>query len=444
MTGRHANIVSFIILFTSLSACGPTVSHYVRVDQALSQRHFDEADRVVEESHRNYGSRSDLLYLMDRGMTLHLAGHYAESNRYFAAAEDKIESLYAVSISQEASSFLLNDYTLSYEGEDFEKVMINVVAALNYALLGQWDDALVEARKVDHKLTLLNDRYEKKNVYKEDALARYLSGILYEAKGEINDAFISYRNAYEAFQDYNKNYQTPIPSFIGPDLLRTSEALGLIEEEEDYRRTFPGTDWEKEKSLSQKGEAIFLAYVGLSPVKIDRFVDIPIPDGQGGIYPVRLAFPRFVQQPVRSREVEVRIDDRSIRGEMVEDVGAIAVKNLDDRIGRIAAKEIARATAKAAASLKIRQEAAKSGDPGKQFLANLSTDLFSLLSEKADKRSWRTLPDEIFLSRVPLTPGSHNLQVRYLDAEGRVLQEHTFPLSLKAGEKRFVIDRVMN
>jgi hypothetical protein len=377
-------------------------------------------------------------------MTLHLAGHYAESNRYLAAAEDKIESLYAVSISQEASSFLLNDNTLSYEGEDFEKVMINVVAALNYALLGQWDDALVEARKVDHKLTLLNDRYEKKNVYKEDALARYLSGILYEAKGEINDAFISYRNAYEAFQDYNKNYKTPIPSFIGPDLLRTSEALGLNEEEEEYRRAFPGMDWEKEESLSQKGEAIFLAYVGLSPVKIDRFVDIPIPDGQGGIYPVRLAFPRFVQQPLRTREVEVRIDDRSVRGEIVEDVGAIADKNLDDRIARIAAKEIARATAKATASLKIRQEAAKSGDPGKQLLANLSTDLFSLLSEKADKRSWRTLPDEILLSRIPLEPGSHILGVRYLDAQGRVLQERAFPLSLKAGEKRFVIDRVMN
>jgi len=85
---------------------------------------------------------------------------------------------------------LSNDLTLPYEGEDFETVLINVVAALNYVLLNQWDDALVEARKVDHKLNVINDRYDKKNVYKEDAFARYLSGILYEGKGELNDAFI--------------------------------------------------------------------------------------------------------------------------------------------------------------------------------------------------------------------------------------------------------------
>jgi hypothetical protein len=378
-------------------------------------------------------------------MTLHLAGRYEESNRFLTAAEEKIEALYAVSISQEAASFLLNDNTLSYEGEDFEKVMINILSAINYASLGLWDDALVEARKVDHKLSLLNDRYEKKNVYKEDALARYLSGILYEAKREYNDAHIAYAKAYEAFLENRKNYQTPLPAMIGPDLLRTSDAIGLIEEKAEYTQLFPNAAWESERELAANGEVIFLAFVGRSPVKIDRFVDIPIPDGQGGIYPVRIAFPQFVRQPARIREVEIRAGDPPSaprKAERVEDVSAIALKNLDDRIGRISAKAIARATAKAAGALKIRREAAKSKDPGRKFLTDLVTDLYSLGTEKADKRSWRTLPAEILLARIVLPPGSRRLSVRYLDERGNAVEERSFEIELKAGEKKFLTDRM--
>src|SRR5207245_9403545 len=127
-----------------------------------------------------------------RAMTHYLAGRYAESNAQLARAEDRIDALYTVSLHLEAGAFLTNDTTLPYEGEDFEKVMINVIAALNYVSLDRLDDALVEVRKVDQKLNVFNDRNEKKNVYKEDAFARYLSGILYEARGELNDALVAY------------------------------------------------------------------------------------------------------------------------------------------------------------------------------------------------------------------------------------------------------------
>lgn len=378
-------------------------------------------------------------------MTLHLAGLYSESNRFLAAAEDRIEALFAISVSEHVTALLLNDNTLSYEGEDFEKVMINIIAALNYASLGQWDEALVEARKVDHKLNLFNDRYEKKNIYKKDALAHYLSGVLYEAKGETNDAYIAYRKAYDAFLDYRKDYGTLTPPFIGSDLLRTAEALGLIEETESYRKKFPNTTWESRRKLSKKGELVFLTYVGKSPVKTDRFVDVPIPDGQGGLYPVRIAFPKFVSQPSLTRRVQVRAGESTatvVRSYLIEDVTAIAMKNLDDRIGRIWAKAIARATVKAAASLKIRHEAQKSGDPAVQILANISTGLFSLLSEQADKRSWRTLPDKILLARLSLPPGTHSITIRYESKNGGILEERRFSVSLKAKEKKFIIDRV--
>ena len=437
----------FIILFLTLPACGPATSHYVRVDQALARGDYEKADGIVEKSKGGYGSRSDLIYLLDRGMTLQLAGRYAESNRYFDGAERKIDELFATSISEEVSSFALNDNTVSYEGEDFERVMINIFSALNYVELGELDDALVEARKVDYKLTLLNDRHEKKNVYKSDALAQYLSGILYESRGETNDAYISYVKAFSAFKDYQRDYKTPIPPFIGSDLIRTADAMAFSEEKEGYLKRFPEVPWESEKSLSQKAEVVLVVYAGRSPVKVDRIVTIPIPDGAGGVYPVRIAFPQFVAQPSQTRGAEIRSDQAegpAVRAYLVEDVTAIAVKNLDDRIARISAKAIARATAKAVAALKIRQEAAKSGSVAKELLANISTSLYSIGTERADKRSWRTLPGEVFLGRMVLEPGTHHLKVRYLTGPGGLIEEREFEVTVKSGEKKFLIDRVMN
>jgi hypothetical protein len=439
-----------------LSGCGPPVQQYVQLDHLQSRQQFAEADEVIVKLESQYGERNAVLYDFDRGMMLHLAGRYAESNQVLARAEDRIDRLYTMSVSAEAGAMLTNDNTLPYEGEDFEKVLINVIQALNYVYLGEWDEALVEARKVDHKLNLFNDRYEKKNVYKQDAFAQYLSGILYEAKSEVNDAFISYRKADGAYGDYLKNYGTPMPPPLPSDLLRTTAALGLEEEHQHYVRRFPDTKWTTEKELQEQGELIFISYTGRSPVKQDYFITVPVPDGEGGVYILRVALPRFVPLPDRVQTAEVHLiptDDKagsagaiSQRVFLAEDITAIAIKNLEDRIGRITAKAIARATAKYMASRAIRQQAA--GNQGQNsfaaFLANVGTNVYSIVSEQSDKRSWRTLPDRIQMARLAAPPGSYTVAVDYYDRGGGLIERKTFPpIMLKAGEKRFLGYRIL-
>src|SRR5438445_12309675 len=157
---------------------------------------------------------------MDRGMVQYVAGRYTHSVQSLSAGEALTEDLYTRRIHAEVEAFLTSDNALPYEGEDFEKVLLNVFMALNYVHLGQWDDALVEARKVDHKLTVLADRNQKRMTYTKDALARYLSGILYEATGDLSNAFVAYRLALEAFEDYRKNYSTAVPDPVLQDLMR--------------------------------------------------------------------------------------------------------------------------------------------------------------------------------------------------------------------------------
>lgn len=445
-----------LLLLTGSLGCGPSVRHYVLVDAKQSQQKFEEADAVIEKHQSSYGKRNAVLYDLDRGMMLHLAGRYRDSNRYLLQAEDRIDALYTRSVTAGAGAMLTNDNTLPYEGEDFEKVMINIIAALNFVRLGEWDEALVEARKVDHKLNLLNDRYEKKNVYKRDALAQYLSGILYEGRRELNDAFISYRKAHEAYQDYEKSYGTPVPPLLASDLLRVTEALGLPEEHEGYLKQFSGTTWMSDRDLRARGEVIFISYAGHAPLKEDFFITASIPDGQGGTYLLRVAMPKFAPRPNRVRTTEVHLipgdgggtgsgGSISQRPFLAEDITAIARKSLEDRVGRITAKAIARATTKYIIARVIRKGVDRKTEenPVAGFLTDLGTNLYSVLSEQSDKRSWRTLPDEIRMARLVALPGIYTVAVEYYDHTGGLISRETFgPFELKAGEKKFLDYRI--
>jgi hypothetical protein len=343
------------------------------------------------------------------------------------------------------SSILSNDLVLPYEGEDFETVMINVVAALNYALLDQRDDALVEARKVDHKLNVINDRYAKKNVYREDAFARYLSGILYEGRGELNDAFIAYRKAYDAYRVYQDQYGTPIPPTIPADLLRVTEALGLTDEHAEYRKLFPTATWISQKEFRSQAEVIVVSYDGLAPIKVSEFVDTPIPDGSGGIYILRVAFPKFVPRPTGLSGADVRVVDEgrvaaSQPTFLVEDITAIAQKDLADRIGRISAKAIARAATKYAASRAAEHAMNQQHGNGSGAIVGLLGNIYSMTTEQADTRSWRTLPGAIRMARVLVPPGKYTVEIT---PSGTGTAPIARDVTLEAGRQLFIAERLV-
>ncbi len=216
-----------MVLILLLAGCGPSGNRYLLVDKSLLANDYQQADAIVQQAEKEYGAKSRVLYGMDRGMTLQLAGDYQQSNDVLEQAEEELDRLYTRSIRTESLAFMTNDTALPYEGDPYEQVMINVLKALNYASLNQWQDALVEARRIDHRLNVLADRTKDKAAYRDDGFARYLSGILYESAGDMNNAFIAYRKAYETFEATRAWTRTGVPAQLRADLLRTAEALAL-------------------------------------------------------------------------------------------------------------------------------------------------------------------------------------------------------------------------
>ena len=384
------------ILF--LSGCA-TGLDYRQIDRHMAAGDCPAALDSLEKS--RYSANQKLLYFMDAAMINMRCGNNEAAVDYLHQAENLARDLWTLSVSREMASFLWNDYTRPYAGEDFERAMINLMAAVSYIRMGDHNAALVEFRRLDSLLNGLNDKYEKKNVYKEDAFARYMSGILYEDDGNINDAFIAYYRAYEIYNDYQKYYGTPIPSILLADLYRTGKAVDRIE---DIRKL--GVDPElisryKDDEIPGYGKIVIVGFKGRAPRKVESALLVPTRSG-----PVKIAFPDFVvEKPVRSGRtviVESEEDRFTVDTHLVQDVNMIAVKNLHDKRGRTMARVAARTLAKQVAIDLAAKEA------GSDVL-RLGMNIANLFVERADTRSWRTLPGEIYLSRLFVPAGDYTV-----------------------------------
>jgi len=54
-----------------MEGCAGRLSHYDTLSASLGQGNSDQAVSIIEKAEADYGSNSRLLFLMDRGMTLH-------------------------------------------------------------------------------------------------------------------------------------------------------------------------------------------------------------------------------------------------------------------------------------------------------------------------------------------------------------------------------------
>jgi hypothetical protein len=329
--------------------------------------------------------RDQLLYLLDVGLSLHSAGKFEESNVAFLKADKIADIKDYTSLSAETASLISSENMTDYQGEDFEKVLINTYLAMNYALMGDVENALVEARRVNHKLHLMVSQGGRK--YKQNAFARYLSAILYESEKNYNDAYIDYQQVYQLKPDY--------PG-LGVDLWRCAWLMHMPDEMEKWDQKFHLTDEDHARvrllvGNRQKSEIIVIYENGISPLKQ------PNPEFQS----LPKFYPRF--NPVRTAEVLMDGQSQGVTS-ILEDIEATAILNLDEKYGKMIAKRLAGQAVKGAIGYGVGK---KTDDPMLGLLVYMLLDA----ADQADLRSWHLLPRDLQVLRVKVDPGLHRIQL---------------------------------
>jgi len=479
VTARSANFL-LLLLALPLSACGPSVNRYALIEESLRAGDVQRADAIVESAQSQYNNASQVLYRMDRGMTLHLAGRYEDSTAVLEKADQEVEQLYTRRISTDVKAMLYNDSVLPYEGATYEQVMLNIIKALNYALAGRLSEALVEARRVDHRLNVLSDQAgEKPDTYRDDAFARYLSGVLFEAAGELNDAFIAYRKAFAAYGVAQAGARTPTPLTLRTDLLRITDALRLTEEHDRYRQSFPNLRWQPDAEAATRAQIVIVGYHGRAPYKQDQLIDLPIskealtlvllnktagkPNSQearvdertlvglsGQI--VRVALPQLILQKTRVAYDQISVvgQDQAVtsKTELAQDVSALAAREFSEQFSSIAVRAVARVALKYALAegVKLGAQAAAGRDAGPLvgLIVGGLAKAMANATEVADTRSWRTLPDEIKIARLWVPVGTYEVRIQPMGQHGgQIGREVVKTVTLRSGETTFITDRVM-
>ena len=416
------------------------------IDGMSARGEFSQALSYVEEHQEDYQNRNRLLFHLDDGMLAFSTGDYERAVQAFTAAEQLMEELYTISVSREATTFLINDNTAPYRGEDFESVMINLFLALSYANLSKTEDALVEARKIDSKLAAINLQYdeEHQNAYREDPFVRMLVGIFYEmgqTSADLNDAYISYSLAING---YNKEYQRfglSVPAILVENALSAAEFMGTREQDELQQR-LPLQQFPSLAERKEKAEVYGLHLNGRAPVKEPATIVFPMPDG----FLVKLAFPTYMD--VQKRIIGGRLYAKPLEGDrafdatftVAEPIDKIAKENLEDRKGRVIVKTVARVTAKYLAVKEAQKAARKAGGQNygalAGFLTGITGNILAFASEEPDLRSWRTLPAEILITKLTLEPGTYQLWAECYDGSGKTVQKVELgERVLRAGDK---------
>lgn len=393
-----------------LSGCAAIRITEDPVERLLLAQQPAQALAVLEKE--PVSDRSRDLWLLDKGMLLHLQGQFESSNAALEQARTIADELDAISLREQAAAASINDIMRSYSPPPFERVMLHCLKILNYLELGNLDDARVEVLQLDVYL-------KNSDLKKQLPFANYLAGLVFETRNEFDDALISYRRAYEAY----KTNHYPVPMSLRLELLRLTQYLKLDDENKRYQEEFSLKEWPTQRDVNTQGEIVVVFFNGLIPRKHETSINAQDPM-TGKLH--RIAIPFYEQRIPLARGAHFKADEQTATAELAERLDDDATAALDAEMPKIMARALSRVVVKS----KTVDELGKNS-PLMGMVANIA----GFVSEQADTRGWYTLPQQIFIARLRLPAGRYELTATLDGTTG----EHTWhDIQVSAGGKHFV------
>jgi uncharacterized protein len=441
--------IAIVLILLVLSSCATYYQHHWSFNREFENGDLKNALQTLEKGSREGEGKNRFIYHANRGLLNSILGNYEESNaafeRAFVFGED-----YRINYATEAVSYLTNPGFTAYRGEDHEHLMVLYFKAINYLKMQRPEEALVECRRLNIRLNQLSDRYSSEEKFQRDAFIHTLMGIIYQSTHDYNNAFIAYRNAVEIYEKEYVPFRIDVPHQLKIDLLNTAHWTGFTEEYETFSEKF---GMEDHQPVRPEAELVFFWHNGLAPVKdewginfvIDRAGDnnfVFTNEGLGMRFPFqvteekdqkdltslelfRVAFPRYQERPLFYTKASLTLQEKSYPLELSEDISQIAFLSLKQRMFQELSKGLLRAALKKATEHSVRKENDQLG---------AVIGLMNAITEKADTRSWQTLPHSIYYARIPMSEGKN--EVKFSIQNGHT-NGYTFSYTASKGQTLF-------
>lgn len=404
----------------------------------LAQSDFAAAEAQIKNS-PHYQHKDRALYYLDLGLLQHYLGEYKASNESLEQAEKAMDDAFTTSLSRTGASFVLNDNILEYAGEDYENVYVNVFKALNYLALDQFDNAFVEVRRMDEKLKVLESRYWKvaqkyekaselkesfkvgKNRFRNSALGRWLSLLIYRAEGRPDEAAIDLKKIEQAraLAPEIYNFQKPdLSSALKPPASGKIKVslLGMIGQAPEKRAD---TLW-----IHTQFNQIFIVGTrerGAGGQGYGGATSIYWPGIEPG-YTFKFQLPKLVKRGSSVGSIRIQIDGQQKTTLMpIESLENAAEAAFEIRKPLTYLKTVSRTVTKGIAAAQAQRAAEEKYGELYGIITGLLAGAGVGVTENADLRISRFFPAQACIAEIELTPGMHRVEFEYVSSGGLLL-----------------------
>ncbi|PHR83255.1 MAG: hypothetical protein COA59_13160 [Colwellia sp.] len=401
------------------------------VKQAQQQGNFQQAISLIPSRSSNDGNYS--LGLLEKARLEYLAKNNKQSRQDFAQTYQLVQQSQQgakIELSRgidNVAAVMSNDNAIRYDIPLYEQSMLHSYQALNYLTQQDLSGALVEVRRANlvqesalkanassidasqqssiaqgFNMDSLSQQYPSmsraignvKNGF-QNAYTFYLSGLLYEAANQKNDAYIDYKKALEIYPDNR---------YLQQDVWRLANTLQMTNDISLFRKHLHQEITKKSAHASNnQGQVIFIIENGIVGAKQQSSLSLPIYTSHGDMRFYSVALPSYQNQLTVYSPLSLTYQGKSYQAEEIVRLQSLAAKQLQDQLPIIVTRQITRIIAKE----KIRQQLVKKGGD----VGNIFANLYNIATEKADTRSWSTLPDSIHILRLNLSVGTHTLNI---------------------------------
>jgi hypothetical protein len=347
------------------------------------------------------------LLLLDKAMTQLALGRPEVSIELMRRARDQLDAHESKDAKQFFASVLTDDTARSYSGADYELILVRVMLCLCDLVVHSSQtagDAYAYALQVGEKQEQIvgsplgeDVGYKPRQEYRRVGIGAYLQGMILEARGTRDGA----ARAYQRCVGYEPGFR------LGQEGIERMTTGRYAQPGEGVLHVFylggPGpfyaTGTSPPTDLALRIAQLAAALVADSYVPFMQ-TDVPVPV---------LAVHAPSVPPL-----EVSAFGRKTATEPLLDVNLVAGQQLDKMMPLIIARAVVRRAVKATATT-VGAKAVKSSNKGSTGdVAELGFALANLLwtaSEKADTRSWVSLPAHIGVARLPLPEGVHTVRL---------------------------------
>ena len=420
------------------------------------------------------------LVVLERAMVLQAMGQFAVSAENFQTAEKKLEFLdLARDGAGKIGKYIYSDSATKYKTTPTEKLSLNALNMINYLARGDLSGAKVEAKRFTTMRKYFSD-YDPE--HEHGAFGSYLAGFVYERLGQPDAALRYYEEALgerdfgslaapivrlaeagsyrgERIKDYLPSDPTP-PAPSAPVETPTAPAATPTTDDAPVTTapvqrpdpstallatvpTGPVAQWNTAAGLPT--EILVIAKTGRVPYKIPKRIPIGAAVGLAGAYITGdttllehgmfkvLTYPELVSAQNLFVAADLRVDGTVVPLEEATDIGQEVTAEFDELrpkiIGAALTRMIVRAAAAEGARAAGRQAEGAAGLVG--FLAAAAVEGTLVALDKPDTRSWATLPDRVFVGRLVVPPGQHEVELTAYGPGGK--EHHRVQVDIPAG-----------